>query len=575
MASNIHIYMDHAPVPPAPKAEERGQGKGQGGDPQGDGGAERCVCPECGTTAEHIKGSPCTEQTCPKCGAAMRGENAASGEATSFTTKPWDGSLSRYTIDQALQAVPRAIAQWARQQAKAADRDVIKSDLKLPIREPDGTVNVNALRNALARINQVKGVPASVLAKAKAEIQRLLDQYRRRQGGESVTANYRAMHSLLAERALVPVRIEARCEALDAATCEQFSMPTPYEPAMTGRRAKVVIAVAGRSLNNNIYSEKVLEAAAPKFNGAKVFYDHKDSGQRSFRDLAGEIKVIGMGDARTPDGDIKRGLLGVLEVLEADTWLQKVIAEKPHLVGLSMYVWAYSKRNDDGSETIESIEKVQSVDLVDDPAAGGGVISVLEQAPVQPPPDQAQAPRPGGETIDADPVTDGQKEEEDMEKIKELEAKVKELEQARAEGEKRAGAAEEELAKLRRERLIEEYLRERRDEIKPSVEAAVREAAAALDEVDRDKLAALEAEWTARAEAFAKDFAPATEAEDKAKKVEDKKEDAPAQPAGLPPKRPTDAEDGDEALAQKAAETVRRMIEGFVGVVPDDDKPAN
>ena len=162
-----------------------------------------------------------------------------------------------------------------------------------------------------------------------------------------------------------------------------------------------------------------------------------------------------------------------------------------------------------------------------------------------------------------------------MEKIKELEAKVKELEQARAESEKRAGAAEEELAKLRRERLIEEYLRERRDEIKPSVEAAVREAAAALDDVDRDKLAALEAEWTARAEAFAKDFAPATEAEDKAKKAEDKKEDAPAQPAGLPPKRPTDAEDGDEALAQKAAETVRRMIEGFVGVVPDDDKPAN
>ena len=55
-----------------PKA--RGDGQGRGGDPQGDGGADLCVCPECGATAPHEKGTPCAEMECPDCGAAMEGK---------------------------------------------------------------------------------------------------------------------------------------------------------------------------------------------------------------------------------------------------------------------------------------------------------------------------------------------------------------------------------------------------------------------------------------------------------------------------------------------------------------------
>jgi hypothetical protein len=51
----------------------RGDGQGQGGTPQGDGGAEKCVCPKCGATAAHEKGTPCAKTKCPKCGTAMEG----------------------------------------------------------------------------------------------------------------------------------------------------------------------------------------------------------------------------------------------------------------------------------------------------------------------------------------------------------------------------------------------------------------------------------------------------------------------------------------------------------------------
>ena len=55
--------------------EGRGDGKGQGGPKQGDGGADKCVCPKCGATTLHEKGVPCSDKKCPKCGASMGGKN--------------------------------------------------------------------------------------------------------------------------------------------------------------------------------------------------------------------------------------------------------------------------------------------------------------------------------------------------------------------------------------------------------------------------------------------------------------------------------------------------------------------
>lgn len=53
----------------------RGDGQGQGGPRQGDGGASRCVCPECGAEVSHEKGIPCSNKKCPKCGTQMVGKS--------------------------------------------------------------------------------------------------------------------------------------------------------------------------------------------------------------------------------------------------------------------------------------------------------------------------------------------------------------------------------------------------------------------------------------------------------------------------------------------------------------------
>jgi hypothetical protein len=53
-----------------PRGGGRGQGGGRGsGNGAGPGGD--CICPNCGERVSHQLGTPCIEQKCPKCGAAM------------------------------------------------------------------------------------------------------------------------------------------------------------------------------------------------------------------------------------------------------------------------------------------------------------------------------------------------------------------------------------------------------------------------------------------------------------------------------------------------------------------------
>ena len=49
-------------------AGKTGPGRGQGGGMNTSG---FCACSQCGHKVEHVKGSPCFEQKCPVCGAAM------------------------------------------------------------------------------------------------------------------------------------------------------------------------------------------------------------------------------------------------------------------------------------------------------------------------------------------------------------------------------------------------------------------------------------------------------------------------------------------------------------------------
>lgn len=53
---------------------EPGKGKGYGYPPRRGGGTDLCICPKCKTTAPHIRGKPCNELKCPKCGIPMQGK---------------------------------------------------------------------------------------------------------------------------------------------------------------------------------------------------------------------------------------------------------------------------------------------------------------------------------------------------------------------------------------------------------------------------------------------------------------------------------------------------------------------
>jgi HK97 family phage prohead protease len=51
-------------------------------------------------------------------------------------------------------------------------------DLKLPYKEPDGTINLNAVRNALARLDQTEGIPAEEKAKIRAKFETILEEHK-------------------------------------------------------------------------------------------------------------------------------------------------------------------------------------------------------------------------------------------------------------------------------------------------------------------------------------------------------------------------------------------------------------
>ncbi|HWQ18408.1 MAG TPA: hypothetical protein VN455_01420 [Methanotrichaceae archaeon] len=82
-------------------------------------------------------------------------QNSQGDSIPKYTDDNWDGSQSRFSEEQ-----------W---QKSCLLPGKIKTDSKLPIREPDGTININAVRNALSRLSQTKGIPDKEALKAKLE----------------------------------------------------------------------------------------------------------------------------------------------------------------------------------------------------------------------------------------------------------------------------------------------------------------------------------------------------------------------------------------------------------------------
>ncbi|SEB43525.1 hypothetical protein SAMN04489727_1721 [Amycolatopsis tolypomycina] len=146
--------------------------------------------------------------------------------------------------------------------------------------------------------------------------------------------------------------------------------------AAGNRIFRIRVINTGDSRNGTRYPQSVLEAAAPLYDGAKVYDHHRTEEELRTSTTAGLI-----GYCRAPeavDGGIDSDLYllpsakAAAEALDASLALQ---AEGlAPLVGFSHDVVGYFKSVTEGATRVReatSIEKVNSADLVADPAAGG------------------------------------------------------------------------------------------------------------------------------------------------------------------------------------------------------------
>ncbi len=153
-----------------------------------------------------------------------------------------------------------------------------------------------------------------------------------------------------------------------------------------GSRWRVQIVEAGPDKQNIAnYTIGVLHAAAPIYEGAKVFalsqgqHAHPENPYgKSVRDLVGWLSDV------TPNST---GLEGTLNILKNAAWLRDLIIDawqrgKRDLVGLSHDVIAQtvSGRSSSDPKQVERIVRVDSVDVVYEPIAGGRILRMAAAA---------------------------------------------------------------------------------------------------------------------------------------------------------------------------------------------------
>ncbi|MEM9187448.1 MAG: hypothetical protein AAGB00_13230 [Planctomycetota bacterium] len=138
-----------------------------------------------------------------------------------------------------------------------------------------------------------------------------------------------------------------------------------------------------RSRNGRRYREAALTRAIPLYEGAKVNVNHPSGDPLSPRDYRDRLGVI-RGVRHRPG----EGLFGSLYFNPKHALAEQLAWDAeyaPENVGFSHNVLAKTTR-EAGGLTVEAIEKVQSVDLVADPATTKGLFEQAEPSDPQPTP---------------------------------------------------------------------------------------------------------------------------------------------------------------------------------------------
>lgn len=149
----------------------------------------------------------------------------------------------------------------------------------------------------------------------------------------------------------------------------------------------VVIIKAGNSLNNFFYPDAVLRESAPLFDGARVFakadIEHIKGGGKDVRNIVGWISDVQFVEGAATDTG---RLVGRLNISAAEDKLRTLLADafkrgKKDLAGLSIDADGTAKsvmREGRKVKEAKTITKVNSVDLIVEPGAGGGFVRMIE-----------------------------------------------------------------------------------------------------------------------------------------------------------------------------------------------------
>lgn len=170
----------------------------------------------------------------------------------------------------------------------------------------------------------------------------------------------------------------------DAST---FIEALPAASAEAPQRYLVRVIRAGTSLNGVNYPRAVLREAVPLFNGARVFVKNDqahiagDPASKDFRALVGALSNARFVEAGV--GEIQAEL-DVLETADVAPKLREAVARHmSDLFGLSIDAVGASRRNGALREATR-LTRVNSVDLIIEPGAGGQVIRFVEAVSVPP-----------------------------------------------------------------------------------------------------------------------------------------------------------------------------------------------
>ena len=156
----------------------------------------------------------------------------------------------------------------------------------------------------------------------------------------------------------------------------------PFREAhVVGDTIQGVALLGSLSLNNRVYTQRALEDAARLYDHVSVFVNHPTEsemqdrdGVRSVMDLAGQVL-----NARVV-GEQVRGDIQIMNREPTKSLFLAIATQMPGIAGMSHRARGTVEIDEDGKETVTSIDRVFAVELVADPATVNGLFESINES---------------------------------------------------------------------------------------------------------------------------------------------------------------------------------------------------